>query len=569
MNDTYQLAIVGFGPRGLFALEQFYLVAAQSNHQELPKTLIFEPNDELGVGKAWSVKQPDANWINIADRALDTFPARPAMHIAQMDIPEFPSYLKWLEEVMDHHVSDIKDTYHRRKVMGTYLNQRTHSLLERLETYGCVDIVNQEAVALSKKNQVFTLETAQKSYQAIKVVLALGHLPTAMSSQNQKFKKHAQEQDLHFSAHCYSQEALAFYAFAKAISIKGLGLSMIDVVRMVIAHYDGDFELIKGSYHLKYKAREEHPILIPFSLDGLPTVPKPFGHPMDVAYEMLTDRKQVLMEQLERLRDDEGTTVKQLVRAIAHEMIKIYSRLDLAHGNSRLDHELMVDLLTEWLMDPSTSHDLILDTSLPITDYIETTCAMAMGTAPPSLDYVAGQIWRQLQPDLYMVFSHKTAPSLMADFIKIDEQTKRYSYGPPVESMLQLLALHQAQILHLDVVNDPNIDLKKDGFKLSQNGSSHTANAMVDAIIPAPDVTEVKSPLIKNLLKDGFAQQVHEKLGFQVDQDATHLVHGRRIEGLYSFGRLAKGSVYGVDAILECFNEKKLKSWREQLSFDH
>lgn len=562
MNKHFDLAIVGFGPRGLYTLEQFYLHHSQKSPEELPTTVIFEEGEELGVGKAWSVHQPAANWINIADRALEPLPARPSMRLSTIDIPEFPGYVHWLKEVMNHELSDIKDTFHERRVMGSYLTQRADSFMERLMDLDMITVISDRVVRIEREKNSYSLSTKSSSvHSAGKVMLTMGHLHTEMSEENKQFQDYAQKDGVHFSAACYSQEAMNIYAFAKAICIKGLGLSMIDVVRMILEHDAGCFEEIEGSYHLKYVTADQKPMIIPYSLDGLPSVPKPLGNHIDQYFNIPDEKKSDLFKTLKKLRDKKNTTIADLLRPIAVEMAGIYMNLENTYSSESLSHKHCINLIVEWLQDPSTAHEHILSEDLSITEYIDVTCGMAVGAVAPSLDYAVGQMWRHLQPDFYNIFSYKTAPDLLNELIQIDEQTKRYSYGPPVESMLQLLALHDAGILNLDFVSDPDVALVADGFKLTSGENSITVPAMVDAIMDSPDVSKITDPLIRDLLENQLAEQVSEKLGFQVDTDCTHKVQHARVEGLYSFSRLSKGSIYGVDAILECFNEEKIKWW--------
>ena len=595
MDTTFDLAIVGFGPRGLYMLEQYFLKHSQKEIEQLPKVLIFEKDEELAVGKAWSVHQPDANWINIADRALSSFPARPAVHLNNLTIPGFPGYTAWLQEVMNHEMSDVKDTFHRRKVMGAYLTERNTRFIETLKDLGVVTIIRDRVEGLEKNSTDFLLHVSGKTYASKKVMLTQGHLPTEMSDENKKFEQHAGRDGIYFSADCYSQEAMDIYAFAKAeqsnsnstssaeldqentgttsnakdpskaIGIKGLGLSMIDVLRMILEHDGGHFEKMDGSYHLKYVGGDQEISIIPYSLDGLPLVPKPLGKHIDDQFSIPEADQSALFENLKHLRDQKNTEIGDLLKPIADVMAQVYLSLKVTFCDQSLDKKECSEIIAAWLEDPDVSHDHILSKELPITEYIQNTCGIAMGDTPPSLDYAVGQMWRQLQPDLYNIFSYKTRPDLLNDFIKVDEQTKRYSYGPPVESMLQLLALEKAGILNLDYVTDPDIKLVPDGFKMVSDNMSTTVHALIDAIQASPDVSETNDLLTNDLLNKNLAQQVSEKLAFHVDQDCTHIVNERRVEGLYSFSRLAKGSIYGVDAILECFNREKIKGWLESL----
>ena len=45
MDTTFDLAIVGFGPRGLYMLEQYFLKHSQKEIEQLPKVLIFEKDE--------------------------------------------------------------------------------------------------------------------------------------------------------------------------------------------------------------------------------------------------------------------------------------------------------------------------------------------------------------------------------------------------------------------------------------------------------------------------------------------------------------------------------------------
>jgi hypothetical protein len=57
-----------------------------------------------------------------------------------VNFPAFPSYLEWLEMVMDVTLNDQKDTFSNRKVTGTYLTQRAQSIVAPLQRLGLVKI---------------------------------------------------------------------------------------------------------------------------------------------------------------------------------------------------------------------------------------------------------------------------------------------------------------------------------------------------------------------------------------------------------------------------------------------
>ena len=573
MKSTNFLSIVGFGPRGLFALEQFYLTIAKGNYENFPSTTIFETNRTLGTGKAWGLNQSDSNWSNISDRALEAFPHRPSFIIKDTKFPEFPSYANWLKEVMNHDPSETKDTFQPRKVIGTYLSQRATTLVERLVSMELLTVVNGRITSISKKDDVFTLIIEKgECYRAHHTILALGHLKTQISDQNKSFQEHAREKGIYFSKDCYSKGAENIYASAKAIAIKGLGLSMVDVVRMILDNYKGEFTEKKKSIFLEYKKSNKNLLIVPFSLDGLPLVPKPLGKHIDELFSIDKLRHEKLIKSLkDQVKNKQIKDVSEIIKPIATEVAVVYQSLKNKVLESKTTIKDIVEITLLWLLDPSTKHEIILDTDLPIIKYMMQTCEMAYGATAFTLDFVTGQIWRQLQPDLYQIYSHNLEPKILSELIQLDEKTKRYSYGPPVESVLQLIALEEAGILQLDFVNNPEINLVKNGFQLSFEDKNITLDAMIDAVIPSPNVVEINEPLIKNLRSSKLINQVEEKLGIEVTDDATHVVHDNRIDGLHSIGRNIKGNIYGVDAILECFNEKKISKLSHTLvaGFDH
>jgi len=353
------------------------------------------------------------------------------------------------------------------------------------------------------------------------------------------------------------------------IAIKGLGLSMIDVVRMILENYKGKFVKRNNSIFLDFVSDLKGLQIVPFSLDGLPMVPKPIGQIVDNHFTVESQRREKLLQIL-RDQVEQGSikSIEDILYPIAGEISLVYKKLDNYISDSSFTVEDLTVVIASWLIDPSLQHNHILDTNLPIVDYMKETCEMAYAIKPFSLDYVIGQTWRQLHPDLYNIYSHKIDRDLMAALIQVNEKIKRYSYGPPVESVLQLIVLQEAGILNLEFVNNPDIKLVKDGFALKNKQSKIICAAMIDAIVADPNLVDIEHPIIDCLKAQNLVEQVSKELGIAVDADATHLVNGIKKEGLYSIGRNTKGSIFGVDAILECFNVKKLADWKTQILKD-
>ncbi len=132
---------------------------------------------------------------------------------------------------------------------------------------------------------------------------------------------------------------------------------------------------------------------------------------------------------------------------------------------------------------------------------------------------------------------------------------------PPVESMQQVLALIKANLINLDFVNDPKIELTDEGWQFNQNNTPITATTMINGILDSAKLEEVDSPIIKNLRTNQLVEPVHDEMGIHTQKDGRVLLNGNTPPiPLCILGRLAKGSVIGVDAILECF-EARISDW--------
>ena len=351
------------------------------------------------------------------------------------------------------------------------------------------------------------------------------------------------------------------------IGLRGFGLTMIDVMRYLTINDFGNFKVInKDTFEtIYYKSKVQDLKLFPSSLDGLPLVPKPLNESIDKWYQPTEKELDLFKSEIEAV--SQHRTETDSIDFLTHPIAKITSRVfldlkekSLAHTLSSSELEIIV---LNWLNDDNYSHPLIQDHNISTYKLIQNYIDMALGTIPISLDYCIGQVWRHCQPTLYKTFSHtKVNNDIIEKVIALDERSKRYSYGPPIESMQQVLALVDANILILDFVNDPNINLIAEGWILTNSkNKSVSCSVMINSVLDAPKLLEVNTPLIKNLLQNDLIQPIHSKLGIETTADGYVITPKDKDDvPIAVLGRLAKGSVIGVDAILECFGPR-IEDW--------
>lgn len=183
------------------------------------------------------------------------------------------------------------------------------------------------------------------------------------------------------------------------------------------------------------------------------------------------------------------------------------------------------------------------------------TIEMAHRRIAPSIGYVIGQLWRKLQNEIRSgVNGAILAPETATALIGFDEGLKRFSYGPPVTASEQLLILIDNGLVSLQAVNDPDIALEPQGWRLIESDDALLAPVMIDAVLPSPILENITDPLIHGAMKDGLVLPVDEGFGAQTRPNGALIGRdGRAQNGISLLGRLSLGSVIATDSLHDCF----------------
>ncbi|WP_170063250.1 FAD/NAD(P)-binding protein [Polaribacter porphyrae] len=566
-----KLAIVGFGPRGLHALENLFLELSKIKTSNKIDISLFETHKELGSGKVWDTQQADLNLVNISERGLQDLQGRNEINYQQFVIPNFPSYTDWCFENDRADKKDV-DTFPPRNKIGNYLKERCKSILKVLEKENCVQTYNTLITDINQKKEKLILKDIDKNqYEFDEVLLTIGHQTTEIPKDIKKYQENALNGNFICLPNVYPiQKIIDFEAENKNIAIRGFGLAMIDAVRALTIGNGGKFVYKKPTnFESEFKTSNKIPNkIIPYSLDGLPVIPKPLSEKIDnqfaVSKEQLKafeNRIREVANNKENVRDN-SFLIEEYAKITANIFLNIYYRRE----EDDLTEEDIKNVIFKWLTNQEFKHKLIQKTNIPTEKLIYNYVQMACGKKKISLDFCAGQVIRHCQPTLYKSFSHAAiSEEIIADVIQFDEKMKRYSYGPPLESMQQLLALHKANILDFSVVDNPNIQFTKNGWIFEKDNHEIRVDCIIDSVLSSPELLKVNTPIIKNLLRNDVIQPIHSKLGIHTNTNGTIIFDDKKTNASISvLGRLAKGSVIGVDAILECFGPR-VNDWAKGL----
>ena len=191
----------------------------------------------------------------------------------------------------------------------------------------------------------------------------------------------------------------------------------------------------------------------PFSLDGLPLVPKPLNEHIDKWYKPTDEELKYFKISITSVAqtNEYVNTIDFLLKPIAEISARVFLDLRDNAVNHNCDKKEIETVVLNWLQNKDYQHSTLQNNNTNTYNLIKNYIEMALGKTKITLDYCIGQVWRHCQPTLYEAFSYANLkPEIIEDMIAQDERCKRYSYGPPIESMQQLLALVDAGILNLD-----------------------------------------------------------------------------------------------------------------------
>lgn len=563
-NNLYKVAIVGCGPRGLSALESLYEEASLRNNKI--QVLVFEKSEFAGAGPVYDLQQPDSNWLNVSERALD-IPKREAVVFKNFAIPSFPDFQEWYGYNGRLEEETATDRFPLRSKLGEYLYARFESIADVLKVEGLMKYIHGEVVYADFEDGIIHIDVlGGEHYSVNEAVISIGHQPIELDSQLTGWQNRIVNLD---SLALYTQP----YPISRLldsqtinsnsiIAIRGFGLATIDVLRALTEGMGGKFDVIDDvTGELVYKASGREPgKIVPFSLDGLSMAPKPLNKKIDDLFVPSRTELNWYSAVVKKAINQDSPLVspKFLIHAIAPLVIMKFKELGSKVINQSFSKEKLYEIIVGWLVDENFEHELILSKNLNTLEMMERFVAMATGHGAVSLDFCIGHVWRHCQPTMYKLLSFSPfTDELISEIVVLDERLKRYSYGPPVESLQQVLALIKAGIVSLDLVDNPNIELKEDGWHMSKSEVLTIATTMINSVLDAPKILEVVSPLPKGLISSALVEPLHDKLGIRTEKDATIDKDGKKIGvPMAILGRLAKGTLIGVDAIAECFGER-------------
>lgn len=528
-KDPMKIAIVGFGPRGLAALEK---LSVQVGMGDCPVDVdIFDPHATPAAGPNFSPTEPDVCLLNLPIRDVD-LPESP-----NKGVPQFGQWVKKFEV--------NEEVFVPRSVLGTYFTERFQALMANLPDDLKVTLRPLRVERAVRQDDRWQL-AAEGSYFGPydHVLLSLGQPKTDLDDQADRWREHAKSQGLDFTA-AYPGKSLIRSASewaGRSVAIRGLGLSSLDVIRMLTLGLGGQF--VDGRY---VASGREPSVIVPFSLDGHAPAPKPASRDIDALFDPTEDETKSFETALNAAlsgHGDEGLT--GIFEVLKPVVSRILTEIGADEDDTAIDGWLAMEVEKPGQQETRGT-----------VEAIEGTLNEAEGACPPSVGFTVGQVWRKWQASLRAIFDgQQTNAATAKSLIAFDEGLKRYSYGAPVDNLRQLLILIDACLVTPCAAEDPSIELSEDGWRLEADHGAVTASVVIDSVLPPPVIDKVSEPVVQGLVEDGTLVPIYDGAGAHCIPDGTVIdENGRRVVGLSIVGRLTNGSTIADDSIHDCFGD--------------
>lgn len=495
-----RLAIIGLGPKGLFALERLVHHVVERGVGTKIELDVYEPNPVPGAGPVYDPDQPAYLRMNFRAEQVNLWPhgCRAIPRAQQL------SFVQWR--------ATADDPYPPRAQVGRYLADGLNRLLRHTPDNIAIRIVPRRVTSLRRRFDRWLVETEDVSGSYEAVLIATGHEELSDDALACFWRSHVPLIPAVFPTAVFLSEDRV--APGSVVATRGFALSFIDAALALTEGRGGRFEPF-GPGRLRYVSGGDEPrVLIPYSRTGRPMLAKP-AQPEDF------DRPEIWTwrDQITALPD--GFSLKDDLLPIVGEAA--------AAGDDRAISAALIGACDG--MPPATA--------LTPEQELRQSVAIALGQAAPDPGAALGSAWRGVYPALVARLGGDGLKAAQwPDFRRLAVNMERLAFGPSPTNAMKLLALCEAGRVDLSHLRAPDWC------------AMGAVDVVVDTVLPPPGALKNRSPLIDQLLTDGHVRIPPHRRGIEVLADCGCIGQaGSRTPGLSAVGRPTEDSVIGNDTL--------------------
>lgn len=540
-NESHIIAIVGGGPKGLYALNHFVNQMRLNQTAKQYKVLWFNHDKLFGCGPNYNIQQPDYLLINYCIGHVNAF------HPTYSSTENQKSFMNWLQEVK---VSDtvIRPTdFASRALIGYYLQWIGVETLRHLPENIQVELIPETVTAITDRGAKAIIETNATSWEVESILLGTGHCYENTPLINDTVVPATQ-----YIRAPYPVSKFETIPPQAQVGIVGMGLTFIDIALALTEGRGGTFE--KGHYHRS--GRE--PVIYSFSRTSLPILCRGAQYQVQHPLHLLkVSQFKRWMQQSTKI--DFVTEVLPLIEQ--EVQLRYYTVL---FGES--DPKRIQDLINQIPLDERfTLNDLLrpsLNSEEEILQYIQMNIDEAHKREGQSPLMAAAAVWGEICPhiaELYASVGFTGASQQQLDQYYFGA-FNRVSYGPPVANMEKIYALAKAGILHFLPLCNPAIRWQENEEIFAvcdENKKTAVFNNLIDGRIGRPSLQKQNAELYDRLLCHNLISP-HENEGYfpgTLSMDHHGKCNALNKVPLYCYGSNTEGVLFDNDTLSRTKND--------------
>lgn len=536
-GGALRVAIVGLGPKGLFALERLLHHAHACDAAPRLRIDVFEPHPAAGAGPVYDPHEPGYLRMNLAADRLDLWPA------GSRAVPgaDQCSFVDWRRANGGGDAS-----YPPRALVGRYLADGLARLLRGAPPSTTVAVRPLAVRAARRVGSAWELAAVGGSAGCYdEVLVAVGHRTSGDLWPGTRWEHAAPLIPAVFPV--ASRLSRSAVAPAAMVAMRGFALTFLDAALALTEGRGGTFERGEHPYRLRYLASSDDALVLAFSRSGRPMLAKPdpqLAAGVPALAEILASARARILALGEGFGLEHDLVDVLATTASACELA--------ANGEARRGERLRRETgeAARWL------HCAVQGAPPPGAGRgpaaeLERSLAVATGLHRPDLQWALGHTWRGVYPALVTRFGDGRLPDCAWPvFRRLAAQMERVSFGPPPVNAAKLLALVDAGAVDLAHVSGARLVTRDGGTSIRSSGGERAIDVVVNAVLPGPGASTPDGALLDQLRANGHARVAGARRGLEVGADGGCIgAGGAHTPGLSAIGRPTEDWVIGNDTL--------------------
>ncbi|MBF0598283.1 FAD/NAD(P)-binding protein [Faecalibacter rhinopitheci] len=542
--SIFSLGIIGGGPKGMYALEELIDKIKKENCNTNIRVYWWNETTHFGSGPNYQTDQDDFLLINYCIGHIDAWDRRDGVVDNQLN------FVQWIEQnkTID---SEVQPTdYASRALVGHYLQSTLLQIIDSKPS--SIELVlipeSVEAIQLTA-NANFRVESVKHQVLIDNLLLATGHC-----YQNKSLL--GCDEDLlpnQYFRSAYPITKLETIPAQSKVGIIGWGLTFIDVALALTEGRGGTFD-DEGNYI----ASGHEPILLPFSRNQLPIMPRGPIYGQNTYILQYIDDK--WLQSVQTLSKNRKIDFSKDILPILEKELKYAYYSTLLQTDDVAKVENYIHSLPE---EELFSYHQLLFPSIPQASsvqeayihYLDNLILEAEKGELRSPLMAATAVWREASPFIAEIYKMGGFTGDSHNYLdkKLFGAYCRTSYGPPIQNMKKIQALLKAGIIKTYWIDTVELDYigHEKHFILKHSTHQEQVDFIIDARIARPDIVANNASLYQNLYENKIIKPFDNEgylPGTVAMNSAGKVKHPQHIP-LYFYGSNTEGVFLDNDSL--------------------